>query len=504
MAFANRWYATNQIPQRAVLEGLLPLWGTMDPTDGGDTTRFSLSGRWSETDAHTASRVETYAIHSTFDLFSNHTYFLGNPVLGDQFRQFDRRTILGFNAQHGIEHDFFGFPLETRFGLQGRYDDIRVGLQDTWRRQPYETVRNDHVGEGSLVVWADTTLRWTPWLRTIAGARVDLYRASIGSLQDPFSAPRDPATGAPIWTGPFNSGSKSAALGSPKGGLVLGPFHDTEFFLNAGEGFHSTDARGTVQTFDTTDGSIVARIPLLVKSRGAEIGARTRAIENLQSAVSLFWLDFDSENQFSGDTGGTIFGRPSRRIGVEWTNHYAPYSWLSLDADLAVTKARFRGFDQQQSLVRLDLLGPDSVGYLTFYGNAPGNYLVNAPVVVASVALEVGEPTGWFGALRYRHFGPRALTEDGAFYSRVTGLLNARVGYRFENGWRVQLDAFNITNSRADQITYGYGSLSRADPLFGLCQNGVAPANVCGVGVMDYHFKPVEPAAVRLTVAGPF
>lgn len=504
MAYANRWFATNQIPQRAVDAGLLPLWGNIDGADGGDTTRFSLSGRWSAVDAQGASRIEAYAVHSTLELYNNHTYFLGQPVLGDQFRQFDRRTILGLNARRAVDYEIAGFPVETRVGLQGRYDDIRVGLQNSWRRQPYETLRNDAVEEASLGLWADTTVRWTPWLRTMAGVRVDLFRASIGSLQDILSAPKDPETGAPVWTGPINAGARGAAIGSPKGGVVVGPFYQTEFFANAGEGFHSTDARGTVQNVDATDASFIARIPLLVKSRGAEVGLRTRAIEGLESSVSFFWLNFDSENQFSGDSGGTIFGRPSRRLGVEWTNHYAPVSWLRVDGDLALTNARFRGVDQLQSLIWLDLLSPESIGYGTFRGNAPGNFLTNAPNVVASASVELGEQTGWFGALRYRYFGPRPLTEDGAFFSPATGLLNARVGYRFDNGWRIQADAFNVTNSRSDQITYAYGSLLRTDPLFTPCQAGVAPTNVCAVGVMDRHFKPVEPPAVRVTVGGPF
>ena len=117
--------------------------------------------------------------------------------------------------------------------------------------------------------------------------------------------------------------------------------------------------------------------------------------------------------------------------------------------------------------------------------------------------LEVGEATGWFGALKYRYFGSRALTEDGYFNSPATGTLNARLGYRWADGWRLQFDAFNIFNSRSDQITFAYGSLLPSDPLYAQCVAGVAPSQVCGVGVMDRHFKPLEPTAVRVTLSGP-
>lgn len=503
MAYANRWYSTDQIPTRAVNSGITSLWGTLDGTDGGDASRFSLSARWSQVEGPHSSRVEAYAIRSTLDLYNNFTYFLAQPDLGDQFRQFDRRTVLGVNAQHAYRYDLVGLPIESRIGLQSRYDNIRVGIQDSWRRQPYDTVVNNHVAEGSVSVWADTTVHFTPWLRATGGARFDYFAASIGALQDPFSAPKD-EFGNPIWTGPWNTGSKSATLGSPKASVVIGPFEQTEFFLNFGEGFHSADARGTVTRLHPGDGSLAATVPFLVKQRGAEIGARTtRFIDGLESSVALWWLNNDSENQFEGDSGGTVFGRPSRRYGIEIINHYTPTSWLRAEGSVSLSHARYRGFDVEAALGYLELRSPEAAPYGTFVGNGPGNYLSNAPNIVAMGQIEVGEALGPFAALRYRYLGERPLTNDGAIKSPATGTLNLRVGYRFENGWSIQADAFNITNSRSDMITYGYGSLLPTDRLYGLCKAGAAPGAVCDVGVMDRHFKPIEPVAARVTVSGP-
>jgi hypothetical protein len=128
--------------------------------------------------------------------------------------------------------------------------------------------------------------------------------------------------------------------------------------------------------------------------------------------------------------------------------------------------------------------------------------------MVASAGFELGEKTGWFGGLKLRYLGPRPLTEDNAFVSPATALLNGRVGYRWASGWRVQLDAFNLTDSRTDQISYAYGSLIKTDNLFALCfpSSGAStvPAAVCQNGVMDRVLHPVEPLAFRLTVAGAF
>jgi outer membrane receptor protein involved in Fe transport len=191
-------------------------------------------------------------------------------------------------------------------------------------------------------------------------------------------------------------------------------------------------------------------------------------------------------------------------VGVEFTNHYQSVSWLSIDADLAMTRARFVGFDRDQADLYQSLAGfPEAQ-----IGNATGNFIPGAPKMMMSAGITVGEKTGWFGALRYRYLGPRPLTEDNAFRSPPTGLLNGQLGYRLENGWRVQVDAFNITDSRTDQISYAYGSLLKSDNLFGLCYSSSGgagvPAAVCRNGVMDRMLHPVEPLAVRVTLAGAF
>ena len=83
----------------------------------------------------------------------------------------------------------------------------------------------------------------------------------------------------------------------------------------------------------------------LVRAKGAEIGLRTVRIRGLQSTVALWYLGIDSELLFVGDAGTTEAGRPSRRVGVEWTNYARLAPWLTVDADLAFTRARFTDDD---------------------------------------------------------------------------------------------------------------------------------------------------------------
>ena len=487
MAYANKWNSTDQIPSRAIASGEIGLYGAFDPSDGGNSNRFSLSGRWAQTDAGGSSKANFYVIKSSLNLWNNFTYFLTDPVNGDQFHQHDDRILGGVNASHTFKDQFAGLPMETEIGVQSRYDDIRLDLSNTVQRQFLSPTRSDAVQEGSVGVFVQNTLHWTDWLRTNVGWRGDFYQTSVNSF---FT--------------PANSGGANAFIGSPKFGVVFGPFAKTELFINAGEGFHSNDARGVTITESPTDGSPLQASPFLVKTKGAEVGLRSKLVPGLTSSMSVFLLDSASEILFAGDAGDTTASRPSRRYGVEWTNDYRPLSWFSLEGDIAVTHARFRGDDPEQTALYASLAGFPAAQI----GNAPGNYIPGAPNVIASTGIRLGEKTGWFSALRYRYFGPRPLTEDNAFVSPATGLLNGQLGYRFDNGWRVQLDAFNLLNSHSDQITYAYGSLLKSDSLFAMCfppaGAPTAPAAVCQTGVMDRVLHPVEPLAIRLTIAGQF
>ncbi len=448
MGYTNRWTSTDQVAQRAIDQGVIGRLGSLDPTDGGRSSRASLSSNWAKSSDIGQTRVNAYVIHSTLQLFNNFTYFLDDPVNGDQFSQRDQRTLFGLNASQSFNMSFAGLPVETRIGLQTRGDDIKVGLFKTMQRNFLSTVREDKVFEGSVGVWSDTTVRWTDWLRTTAGVRTDYFSGKVASDT------------------PENSGNASATRTSPKVGLVLGPWYRTEFYASAGYGLHSNDIRGATITVDPIDKVTPQdRVPLLVRSKGAEAGIRTQALPGLTSAVAVFMLNFESELLFVGDAGTTEASRPSRRVGVEWTNNYKVLPWMSLDFDVAYTRARFSDIDPA------------------------GRFIPGAPALVASGGLTFGEATGWFGAFKARYFGPRPLIEDDSVRSLRSLVFNARAGYRFDNGVRVQLDVFNLLNTRTNQIEYFYVSRLPGESLD---------------GVGGRHVHPVEPTAVRVTIAGQF
>jgi hypothetical protein len=487
MAYANSWNSTDQVALRALTTGQMGLYGEVDPTDGGDTSRFSLSGRFAQSTDNGSWKANVYAVRYSMDLWNNYTWYTNNPVLGDQFHQRDDRFYGGGGASRTFDGSLFGFKTETVVGLQSRYDDITTALNYSFQRQNLMPYVYDRVGEGNAAIYSEETVHWTDWLRTILGWRGDYYEATIDSMLQPA-----------------NSGNVKEAIGSPKFRMVLGPFEKTEFFIGAGMGYHSNDARATTITQVPGDPTTAqGATPFLVRSQGAEFGVRTKIVPGLDNSVSLFYIHQDSELFFDGDTGETTAGLPSQRTGIEFTNNYQPVSWIKVDANLALTRARFLGYDTTQATLYQSLAGYPQAQI----GNAPGNYVYNAPWMIASAGITFGEKAGWFSTLRWRYISSRPLTEDGVFQSPPMNAINGAAGYRFANGWRLQLDALNMLNSTSDLDTYAYGGLLTTDALYAKCHpsSGVStvPAAVCANGVMDYVYHPLDALALRVTLAGP-
>ena len=446
MAYSATWHATDQIPLRAVQSGVLGRFDAIDQTDGGNSSRYSLSGAWQQSNDEVSTRINAYVIRQKLNLFSNFTYFLDNPVNGDQFNQPDRRTTTGINASQTTTTTLLGRASDVTVGVQFQNDSIANGLSSTAARQVISTTRADHIKERSLGLYAENKTAWSDGFRTVAGVRADNFHFQLNS---------DNAA---------NSGTASATKISPKLNLVFGPFSKTEFYTSAGYGFHSNDARGTTLRIEPKTGLPADKVPPLVRSKGVEIGVRTEAIAGLQSALSVYRLDFDSELTFAGDAGTTEAGRASRRTGFEFSSYYKPTRWLTVDADIAFAKARYRGFDPV------------------------GNRIPGSVEGVASLALAVDKLGPWFGALQLRYFGPRPLVEDNAVRSKATATLNGRVGYKFNPKLKLELEGFNLTNRRDSAIDYYYPSRLKAES---------APVN-------DVHFHPIESRSFRLTLVANF
>jgi outer membrane receptor protein involved in Fe transport len=441
--YDGSWDSTDQIPERAVDSGLLDRFGYVDPTDGGESSRYALNFEIEKPLGEWSLEASAYALDYHLDLFSNFTYALDTEN-GDQFEQFDDRQAYGLHAEVRRDNRIGSLPGKFRFGMESRFDDIgQVGLYLTENRVRRSTIREDEVQRLGLGFFAEQQVQATDWLRVIAGLRFDSAEFDVDSDLD------------------ANSGSASDSITSPKLSFVFGPWADTEFFVNAGRGFHENDARGTTITVDPTDGVTTAdRVNPMVRASGAEVGVRTAVLPYTQLALTAWMLDLDSELLYVGDAGATEANRASDRQGVELGVFVTPTAWLTLDADLAWSHARFSEFDPA------------------------GDYIPGAVESVASVGVALQHPSGWFGGARYRHFGSAPLIEDNSVRSDPTTVFNLEVGYRLNKRFAVSLAAYNLFDSHDNDITYFYESQLPGE----------------GAPVEDRHFHPVEPRTLRLTV----
>jgi outer membrane cobalamin receptor len=448
LGYRARWTATDQIAQRAVDRGLIGRFGSLDPTSGGRTERSQVSAQWAARETGGQVRASAYWVRYRLDLYSNFTYFAADPVNGDQFEQEDRRTYFGGSFARSWTLRLGQREAEFTLGALVRQDDIDpVGLHLTRARTRLATIRSDAVTQRSAAAYGEVDLPWTPWLRTVAGVRADAYRFAVACDT------------------PANSGKARASIVTPKFAAVFGPFARTELYANYGHGFHSNDARGATirvnpDPRDPGFGGLLDPVPPLVRARGAEFGMRTAAVPGLQSALALWQLDLASELVFVGDAGTTEASRQSRRRGLEFANYWTPVPGLTVDLDLAWSRARFRD--------------PDPVG-----DRIPG-----AIERTVSLGVSYDDAGRWFGGTRLRYVGARPLVEDDSVRSRAATLVNARLGYRLARSAELTIDVLNVFDRKVNDIEYYYESQLAGES---------AP-------VADRHFHPAEPRAVRLTL----
>jgi hypothetical protein len=493
--YHGKWNSSDQIPDAAT--PLVGFFGTLNPTDGGHSQRYSLQAEWHRERAKSKTKITLYGFYYDLDLFSDFTYYLEDPIKGDQFEQQDKRWVVGLDARHTILNRWLNRNVENTFGVQVRNDWVHNGLYRTENR--VRTNKNDSnacddepidacdanpnlvavlPADADVNKFTDTMvgffvenrIQWAEKLRSVLAVRGDEALYNVTSLTPSYVAAELP--GAPVVNfADANSGTATKFLPQPKASLIFGPWSRTEFYVQGGFSFHSNDARGATQTVqpispDNPFPTAASRIPALVPTKGAEIGVRTAAVRNLQSTFSLWYLRSQSELQQSGDTGGTVASlSPSNRYGIEWANYYTPLEHWAFDFDIADSRAFFTTTDDGEA-------APNSPG---------GKRVPEAVGSVVSSGVTMHDYKRWSASLRLRAFGPRDLTSDGIYQSKATVLLNAEVRYRLAKKWSFVVDALNLLNRRDHDIDYAY--TSRITPT--------ADAAFTDV------FHPVEPFQMR-------
>jgi len=468
MYFHGEGNMTTDQPLRAVQAGLISRWGTLDPTDGSLSERFSLSGHLGALGDDWKLRSSAYFIHSKMILWNDFTHYLDDEINGDQEEQYESRTTAGGQSSFTLSGKLGSMRSEMEVGVQLRYDDAYVNRKHTLLREPlsYCSIKQaggavleapasggicnaDRVHLWDLGPYVQNTTYWLPWLRTVLGIREEYYQASDHSLTNGFR------------------GSDHEMLFQPKGSLILGPFAATEFYFSAGRGFHSDDVRGVFGTvpLEGVPGS-AGTTPLLAPTTGIELGARSNLMPNLLLQLALFQQDFNSELAYDADAGQDTASAPSRRQGVEISGQYRPLRWIELNTDLAFSRARYRG-----DLQAFGLNGP---------------FVADAPKFIGSFGMLIDNLGPFFGGLQWRRLGAYPIS-DGDASPRDAGYseINIDGGYKINSRVRVQLSIFNLFNTHANSSAYYYASRLAGEP---------------SEGVTGFQAHPLEPISGVLKV----
>ncbi len=490
MFYHQAWTNTTDIPYRAVSD--IGYFGTLDPSDGGHALRGSLSAQYRANLGDGQFSASAFYIYNQLNLFNDFTHFLVDPVHGDQEDQFENRNVIGSAADYTRPVMVGGIQNELLLGALTRYDILDVGRLPSEGQAPLSPAQttgdpaafsnHDDVNLFAGALYMQATTHWSSMFRTVLGLRDDYQH---GTDHDLLAVLHETA-------GFTNAGTRGQSLLQPKASLIFSPRHDLEFYLSAGEGFHSADLRGVNQTRSPALG--LPPSPLLAKQYGEEVGVRARA-QDLTLTLAFYNLWQQSETIIDPDIGMDVAGPPSERYGVEANAKYQIRKWLTLDASFSANHARFtQPFD-------------DGTGHL-------GTYITDAPVATGSLALYLHDLGPWSGGLMYRYLGnyplssgpcvnsaavhdfpgvatscANAPTAPGQINGKGFGQLNLDVHYAFPQGWTASLGIYNLLNTRAPAAEFWY--VDRLQSEISAFPDGRA----------DIHQHPLEPLMARFAIS---
>ncbi|NML65049.1 TonB-dependent receptor [Hymenobacter sp. RP-2-7] len=442
--FTSSWDASGQIPDRAVAEGIISRFGSLDPSEGGNTNRSNAYAILTTALPHDATlRQQVYYSHYFFNLYSNFTFFKNDPVNGDEINQRDTgRNIYGYTGTYDRDDYLGSKALHSVLGLGTRIDDAGLVLRHAAQRVPLDTFNIGRLYEQNINAYLDETLTLTDRLTVNAALRADVFVFQFRGQR------ADSAAGGFV---PL-SGRVTRGRVSPKLNFYYQVSPAVQLFVRSGLGFHSNDARGVVQG----SGSFQA----LPRAAGAEVGSTFKPVPSLVVNAAFWTLRLQDELVYSGDEGTTESVGPTQRFGADVSLRWQLVSWLFADGDFNFSHGRL-------------VQAPEGE-----------NYIPLAPTFTSTGGLSVRAPSGLNASLRYRHIDSRPAQEDNAIRARGYFLLDAVLNYTRPR-YQLGLQAQNLLNVQWNEAQFATDSRLRGEPT----------------SVNELNFTPGTPFFVKATAS---
>ena len=383
--FNSKWNASGQIPERAVKDKSINRFGSIDNNEGGNTSRTNASIQFSKVLGNNWDwSQQAYYTNYNFNLFSNFTFFLNNPVDGDMINQKEQRNIYGYWAKIKNNGTIANKKSTTTFGLGFRFDNIgNISLANAPARIFKDYVQQGSIKETNSFVYANETIELNNKLVANASVRLDNFKFGYKN----------------ILQGEENFKYLSQSVVSPKLNLSYDVNNKVSLFVSNGIGFHSNDAR--VILADSVKN-------ILPKVYGTDIGITIKPTKNL-FIKTIFWHLFsEQEFVYVGDAGVVEASGKSRRIGIDVITRYQATKWLFADIDISLAKPR--AIEEKKG----------------------ENYIPLAPTLTSIGGLTAKLDNKLSTALRYRFMGDRAANADYSLNAKGYFLLDAVANYKIK------------------------------------------------------------------------
>jgi len=397
--FQSKWDASGQIPQRAVDANLINRFGAIDDTEGGTTSRTNLSlSHFKYINDKTSVKNRMYYTKYDFKLYSNFTFYLNDPINGDQIKQKETRNIIGIESivNRNIELNRFDFDLQAGVGF--KYDDINSSeLSSTIdRKTTLDTISFGDIDESNMYGFISSEFNFGNWLIKPA-IRFDFFKFDyINQLANTYSTL-----------------TNDKIIASPKLNIIYSPKPTWQLYLKSGIGFHSNDSRIVV----TQNGGSI--LPL---AYGADFGTIWKPSNRLVINTTLWYLFLEQEFVYVGDEGIVEPSGKTRRIGIDFGFRYQLLKWLFLNADINYANAR--SIDDPEG----------------------ENFIPLAPDFSSTSGFSFQHPTGIAGGIYFRYIDDRPANEDNSIIAKGYFITDMNLNYGYKD-WNAALIIENIFNN---------------------------------------------------------
>lgn len=412
--FWSRWNHSGQIPDRAVESGLISHYGAIDDTEGGLTSRTNANLQLtSQTRKGAVIKNQVYYSHYDFELYSNFTFFLLNPVQGDQIRQRESRNLFGYKGSYTQTSYLGNLPAELSIGVNYRHDFTRDSELSRTINRTFVTdpLQLGHVNEATLGAYISETLTLGPAVSLNLGLRVDYFRNRYANLLTD------------------SIGAVGSGIVSPKLNLYYTPSNNFQLYLTSGKGFHSNDTRVVVPQ---------GGINTLPPAYGTDLGVNWKPFSRLFVNAAAWYLWLSQEFVYVGDEGVVEPGGRTARRGLDLSARYQLSKSLYLDTDFTATVARALDVERGEYYIPL------------------------APRITAAGGVSYRNETGWNGSLRYRYLADRPANEDFSLVAKGYFIVDAQANYT-RSRYNIGLSVVNLFNTKWKETQFATESQLRSE-----------------------------------------